>query len=134
MRLLRSPSESRGHFEYECFQQCSNSFYSELWSFRNSFQVPFLISIVIVYVSACVCISRSLDFINVMTYDFHGHWERATGHNSPLFRSSHDSGTHYHFNVVRHTFFFNIYTTFFTRKLVKKLCKYRKYWYRCPPL
>uniref|UniRef100_A0A673Z834 chitinase n=1 Tax=Salmo trutta TaxID=8032 RepID=A0A673Z834_SALTR len=43
-------------------------------------------------------IASSLDFINVMTYDFHGHWERATGHNSPLFRSSHDSGTHYHFN------------------------------------
>ncbi|CAD6241358.1 GSCOCG00002684001-RA-CDS [Cotesia congregata] len=29
-------------------------------------------------------ISKYLDFINVMTYDFHGHWERQVGHNSPL--------------------------------------------------
>ncbi|XP_026332963.1 chitotriosidase-1-like [Hyposmocoma kahamanoa] len=30
-------------------------------------------------------ISKYLDFINVMTYDFHGQWERQVGHNSPLF-------------------------------------------------
>lgn len=30
-------------------------------------------------------ISKYLDFINVMTYDFHGQWERSVGHNSPLF-------------------------------------------------
>ncbi|KAF7286452.1 chitinase 7 [Rhynchophorus ferrugineus] len=30
-------------------------------------------------------ISKYLDFINVMTYDFHGQWERTVGHNSPLF-------------------------------------------------
>uniref|UniRef100_A0A8D8USC8 Probable chitinase 3 n=1 Tax=Cacopsylla melanoneura TaxID=428564 RepID=A0A8D8USC8_9HEMI len=29
-------------------------------------------------------ISKYLDFINVMTYDFHGQWERQVGHNSPL--------------------------------------------------
>lgn len=29
-------------------------------------------------------LSRYLDFINVMTYDFHGAWERETGHVSPL--------------------------------------------------
>lgn len=39
----------------------------------------------------CLCsydvpeISKYLDFINVMTYDFHGQWERQVGHNSPLF-------------------------------------------------
>lgn len=30
-------------------------------------------------------ISKYLDFINVMTYDFHGQWERQVGHNSPLY-------------------------------------------------
>lgn len=29
-------------------------------------------------------LGRSLDFINVMTYDFHGKWNSVTGHNSPL--------------------------------------------------
>lgn len=30
-------------------------------------------------------IAKYLDFINVMTYDFHGQWERQVGHNSPLY-------------------------------------------------
>lgn len=30
-------------------------------------------------------ISKYLDLINVMTYDFHGQWEKVVGHNSPLY-------------------------------------------------
>ncbi|XP_028430764.1 acidic mammalian chitinase-like [Perca flavescens] len=44
-------------------------------------------------------IAKHLDFINVMTYDFHGAWETLTGHNSPLYRGSHDSGDLIYFNT-----------------------------------
>lgn len=37
-------------------------------------------------------ISKYLDFINIMTYDFHGQWERQVGHNSPLFPLESASG------------------------------------------
>lgn len=36
-------------------------------------------------------ISRYLDFISIMTYDFHGAWRRTTGHHSPLFRGQEDA-------------------------------------------
>ncbi|XP_030634604.1 acidic mammalian chitinase-like [Chanos chanos] len=44
-------------------------------------------------------IVKYLDFINVMTYDFHGTWETFTGHNSPLYRGSHDQGELIYFNT-----------------------------------
>ncbi|KAM9759182.1 chitinase, acidic.1 [Menidia menidia] len=44
-------------------------------------------------------IAAHLDFINIMTYDFHGHWEAATGHNSPLYQSAVDSGSHIDYNI-----------------------------------
>lgn len=36
-------------------------------------------------------IASYLDFINLMAYDFHGKWERETGHNAPLYAPSTDS-------------------------------------------
>lgn len=36
-------------------------------------------------------VSKYLDFINLMAYDFHGKWESVTGHNSPLYAPSSDS-------------------------------------------
>ncbi|XP_068453168.1 acidic mammalian chitinase-like [Clinocottus analis] len=44
-------------------------------------------------------VSKILDFINVMTYDFHGAWDPFTGHNSPLYRSSYDQGENIFYNV-----------------------------------
>lgn len=36
-------------------------------------------------------LSESLDWFNVMTYDFHGSWDGKTGHNSPLYSGGDDS-------------------------------------------
>ncbi|XP_054601643.1 acidic mammalian chitinase [Nothobranchius furzeri] len=44
-------------------------------------------------------ISKLLDFMNVMTYDFHGSWDPFTGHNSPLYGSSLYPGDYIYFNV-----------------------------------
>jgi chitinase len=40
-----------------------------------------------------------LDFINLMAYDFHGKWERETGHNAPLHSPSSDSQYQKQLNV-----------------------------------
>ncbi|KAM9320181.1 acidic mammalian chitinase-like [Gastrophryne carolinensis] len=43
-------------------------------------------------------IGQLLDFINVMTYDFHGAWDTQTGHNSPLHKGQADYGDYQYFN------------------------------------
>lgn len=35
-------------------------------------------------------INDYLDWINIMTYDFHGGWEKISGHNAPLYRDADD--------------------------------------------
>uniref|UniRef100_UPI00398EAE44 acidic mammalian chitinase-like n=1 Tax=Pristiophorus japonicus TaxID=55135 RepID=UPI00398EAE44 len=44
-------------------------------------------------------ISKHLDFIGVMTYEFHGPWDTKTGPNSPLYKSSTDYYDDKYFNV-----------------------------------
>uniref|UniRef100_A0A8D0GV28 Acidic mammalian chitinase n=1 Tax=Sphenodon punctatus TaxID=8508 RepID=A0A8D0GV28_SPHPU len=43
-------------------------------------------------------LGKLLDFISVMTYDFHGGWDTFTGHNSPLYVGSKDQGDFKYFN------------------------------------
>uniref|UniRef100_A0A3Q3NP35 chitinase n=1 Tax=Mastacembelus armatus TaxID=205130 RepID=A0A3Q3NP35_9TELE len=44
-------------------------------------------------------IAKYLDFINVMTFDFHGAWDGVTGHHSPLYRGSKDTGNNIYLNA-----------------------------------
>ncbi|PVD37774.1 hypothetical protein C0Q70_00375 [Pomacea canaliculata] len=44
-------------------------------------------------------ISRTLDFLNLMTFDYHGSWESFTGENSPLYPLSHEIGAQRFLNV-----------------------------------
>lgn len=44
-------------------------------------------------------ISQHLDFISLMTYDFHGVWRQTAGHHSPLFRGQKDTGSDRFSNV-----------------------------------
>jgi len=36
-------------------------------------------------------IAKSLDILNLMTYDFHGSWEKQTGHNAPMYECEGDA-------------------------------------------
>ncbi|XP_029169671.1 chitotriosidase-1-like isoform X1 [Nylanderia fulva] len=43
--------------------------------------------------------SKYLHYINIMTYDFHGAWEKVTGHNAPLYPRNGESGNDLKLNV-----------------------------------
>jgi len=43
-------------------------------------------------------LAESLDWIAVMTYDYHGQWDKKTGHVAPLF--FHHDDEFYYFNAV----------------------------------
>ncbi|XP_012872936.1 PREDICTED: chitotriosidase-1 [Dipodomys ordii] len=44
-------------------------------------------------------IAQSLDFINLMTYDFYGPWAKVTGHHSPLYKRQGEQGANAELNV-----------------------------------
>ena len=43
-------------------------------------------------------IARDLDWINVMTYDYHGQWDKKTGHVAPFY--GHPDDDYSYFNAV----------------------------------
>ncbi|XP_055366053.1 acidic mammalian chitinase-like [Betta splendens] len=44
-------------------------------------------------------IATSLDYLLVLTFDFHGPWENVTGHHSPLYQGSQDTGNNIYLNT-----------------------------------
>ena len=44
-------------------------------------------------------LNQYLDYINVMTYDYYGHWDKQTGHVAPLYH--HPNASTFEFNCVR---------------------------------
>jgi len=47
-------------------------------------------------------LSRDLDIINVMTYDYHGHWDKKTGHVAPLYEHPEDEFYYFNANYTMH--------------------------------
>ena len=39
-------------------------------------------------------LGKHLDFINVMSYDFRGYWDKKTGHHSPLYHHASDDNNY----------------------------------------
>ena len=45
-------------------------------------------------------LSSALDFMNIMTYDFRGFWDKETGHHSPLYNNPRDENPDYNTDAV----------------------------------
>lgn len=49
-------------------------------------------------------LSKSVDFLSAMTYDYHGGWERATGHHTPIVPKASDPLAYYSIVSIMSTF------------------------------
>lgn len=45
-------------------------------------------------------LARELDYLHLMAYDYHGNWEKVTGHNAPLYSRDDESGPERRLNVA----------------------------------
>ncbi len=53
---------------------------------------------------------RYIDFINLMSYDFHGAWEDFTGMNSPLYSRSDEAPEFRQWNIVSYRNNYSVWT------------------------
>ena len=86
-------------------------------------------------------IARDLDWIAVMTYDYHGHWDKKTGHVSPMYNHPDDDydyfntvslNLHFYFHLSIHPFvclFVGLSETFLAPKAYTQA---KKYWNDLP--
>ena len=47
-------------------------------------------------------LNKYLDIINVMTYDYHGHWDKKTGHVAPFYAHPEDDFAYFNANFTMH--------------------------------
>ena len=45
-------------------------------------------------------LNKYLDFVNVMTYDYHGQWDKKTGHIAPIYEHPEDSDKTFNVNYT----------------------------------
>uniref|UniRef100_A0A4X2KHM8 GH18 domain-containing protein n=1 Tax=Vombatus ursinus TaxID=29139 RepID=A0A4X2KHM8_VOMUR len=96
-----SPKEDRGRFT-SLIQELLVAFHNEAQDTEQSRLL--LTAAVCLSKSSCSYItflSRLLDYVSVLTYDFHGSWEVVTGHNSPLYGRNWENNKVDYLNCVR---------------------------------
>ena len=49
-----------------------------------------------------IAFCRNLDFVSIMTYDFHGAWDTNVEHHSPIYARQRDPNVVPGFNMVKH--------------------------------
>jgi len=47
-------------------------------------------------------LSRDLDYVSIMTYDYHGQWDKMTGHNAPMYQHAEDDNMFFNVNFTVH--------------------------------
>ena len=73
-------------------------------------------------------IARDLDWIAVMTYDYHGHWDKKTGHVAPMY--DYPEAEFNYFNTVSIlSLFFNSFFSMFQHRVTIRVESVEYHWF-----